>query len=109
MARRDSVTVSMAALTIGRFKAMLRVSLVWVSTSVGKTDDFAGRSRTSSKVSPSGIGPSSIGPSSHFLTERLKIHSNGHQRRWSSEVRLGYWFSLLISIKFGILGIYCHN
>src|SRR6185295_8250900 len=48
-----SVTVSIAALTIGISSAIVRVSLVAVRTSFGSTDDSAGTSRTSSKVRPS--------------------------------------------------------
>ena len=39
MARRDSVTVSMAALTSGTFSRMLRVSRVLTSTCVGSTSE----------------------------------------------------------------------
>ena len=58
MARRDSVTVSMAAETSGMFSEILRVSCVCVFTSVGSTEDFPGTSSTSSNVNPSRIGPS---------------------------------------------------
>src|ERR1700733_1205490 len=58
MARRDSVTVSMAADTSGIFREIVRVSCVRVFTSVGKTEDFPGTSSTSSNVNPSRIGPS---------------------------------------------------
>ena len=51
MARRDSVTVSIAALTIGTFSRILRVSRVLTSTCVGSTVECRGTSRTSSKVS----------------------------------------------------------
>src|SRR5438034_121420 len=51
-ARRDSVTVSMAALTIGILMVIRRVRRVRVSVSVGRTEDFPGTSKTSSKVSP---------------------------------------------------------
>jgi hypothetical protein len=50
MAVLDSVTVSMAALTIGMFRAMFLVSRVDVSTSLGRTDDSAGTSSRSSNV-----------------------------------------------------------
>ena len=60
IARRDSVTVSIAAETSGMFSRMRRVSWVPMSTRLGSTSDFAGRSSTSSKVRASGIGPSSI-------------------------------------------------
>src|SRR5215471_2952502 len=58
MARRDSVTVSIAAEASGMLMVSLRVNCVVVSTSVGRTEDLPGRSRTSSNVRPSGIGPS---------------------------------------------------
>ena len=46
-----SVTVSIAALRIGRLSAMSLVTRLRMSTSVGKTSDRAGCSSTSSKVS----------------------------------------------------------
>ena len=52
----DSVTVSMAALTMGIFKLMLRVSCVWVLACAGITSERAGSRRTSSKVRASGTG-----------------------------------------------------
>src|SRR5215471_16912566 len=58
MARRDSVTVSIAEEASGMLMASLRVNCVVVSTSVGRTEDLPGRSRTSSNVRPSEIGPS---------------------------------------------------
>ena len=53
MAMRASVTVSMAAETMGMLRWMLRVRRVDVSTDFGSTSDSAGRSRTSSNVSAS--------------------------------------------------------
>ena len=53
MAIGASVTVSMAEETIGRCRRIERVSRVATSTSVGITEEAAGRSRTSSKVRPS--------------------------------------------------------
>ena len=52
MAMCDSVTVSMAELTMGMFSAILRVSQVLVSASAGITALRAGTRRTSSKVRP---------------------------------------------------------
>src|SRR5579863_3784647 len=73
IARRDSVTVSIAAETSGMFSEILRVSCVLVSTSVGRTEDFPGTSSTSSNVKPSVIGPSI-----HLsLTDRILAGSNG--------------------------------
>jgi hypothetical protein len=46
----DSVTVSMAALMSGIFKRISWVRYVETSTSLGITEDFCGRIRTSSKV-----------------------------------------------------------
>src|SRR5579864_7395675 len=60
MARRDSVTVSMAALMMGTFSWILRESCVWVLASAGTTSESAGTSRTSSKVRASGTGKSII-------------------------------------------------
>jgi hypothetical protein len=56
MARRASVTVSMAALMMGMLSLILRVSQVDVSTSRGNTRDSAGTRSTSLKVSASRIG-----------------------------------------------------
>ena len=53
IAGRASVTVSIAAETIGIWIVMPRVSRVAVDTSFGSTCDSAGTSRTSSNVSPS--------------------------------------------------------
>ena len=50
MARRASVTVSMAADTMGMASSMRGVSRVAVETSLGRTEDSAGTSSTSSKV-----------------------------------------------------------
>ncbi len=53
MARRASVTVSMAALMSGMFSLIFRVRDVLVSASRGSTDEAAGTRSTSLKVSPS--------------------------------------------------------
>ena len=53
IARRDSVTVSMAEETIGISSAIVGVSRVAVATSFGRTADSAGTSSTSSKARPS--------------------------------------------------------
>src|ERR1700722_13216745 len=53
MAKRASVTVSMAAETTGRLTWISRVSLLANDTSRGKTSEYAGTSRTSSNVSAS--------------------------------------------------------
>src|SRR6266498_3113281 len=50
IARRDSVTVSIAAETSGMLSWILRVSLVFRPTSRGRTFEWAGTRRTSSKV-----------------------------------------------------------
>src|SRR5262249_24255269 len=60
MARRDSVTVSIAAEASGMLMVSLRVNCVVVSASVGRTEDLPGRSRTSSNVRPSEIGSPSM-------------------------------------------------
>src|SRR5437867_11109175 len=51
MAKRLSVTVSIAADSSGMFSAIREVRRVWRLTSRGTTEEWAGRSRTSSKVS----------------------------------------------------------
>ena len=53
---RDSVTVSIAALIMGTFNTIDRVSWVWVLTSPGITSERPGISKTSSNVSASGTG-----------------------------------------------------
>ena len=60
MARRASVTVSMAADTSGMFRLIRRVKRVAVDTSSGKTSEAAGTSRTSSKVRPSRLTLTSV-------------------------------------------------
>src|ERR1051325_8344450 len=55
IAKCDSVTVSMAALATGMFRAMWRVIQVRVSTCAGTTSLRAGRRRMSSNVRPSGM------------------------------------------------------
>ena len=52
MARRASVTVSMAADTSGTSRRMPSAMVVLVSTSAGTTSEAAGTRQTSSKVSP---------------------------------------------------------
>ncbi len=51
IARRASVTVSMAEEMIGMLSVRLRVSLAFVMTWLGSTSDGPGRSNTSSNVS----------------------------------------------------------
>src|ERR1051325_6250531 len=51
IASRDSVTVSIAALTSGTARRIRRVSRVLTSTCVGTTSECCGTSSTSSKVS----------------------------------------------------------
>jgi hypothetical protein len=53
MAIPDSVTVSIAADTIGVFNSMLRENFVLRLTFLGSTSEYAGTRSTSSKVSPS--------------------------------------------------------
>ena len=60
MARWDSVTVSMAADVMGMLMEMVRVNLVVVSASDGRTPLRAGTRETSSKVRASGIPVASI-------------------------------------------------
>src|SRR5882672_10401779 len=56
MARRDSVTVSMAADMRGVLRVMLRVRRVWVLTWVGTTSLYAGGRRTLGSVCASVTG-----------------------------------------------------
>src|ERR1700704_6987527 len=58
IARLDSVTVSIAALSSGTFSRILRVSRVETSTCVGSTVECCGTSRTSSNVSAVAIAVS---------------------------------------------------
>jgi len=53
MASISSVTVSIAADTMGVFSMMFRVKGALISTSLGRTSEKAGIKSTSSKVSPS--------------------------------------------------------
>ena len=57
----DSVTVSMAALMMGMFSRMLRVSWVCVFALAGTISERAGKSNTSSNVRASGTGKWIIG------------------------------------------------
>ena len=59
MASLASVTVSMAAETIGKLRRMARVSRAPMSVALGITELMPGRSSTSSKASPSGISSAS--------------------------------------------------
>ena len=87
-AMRASVTVSIAAETIGIASWRLRVSRVAVETSFGRTCDSAGTSRTSSKVRPSRANLSSSGqltplelrPTSISARELPKIATLYHRR-----------------------------
>src|SRR5262245_6965418 len=81
MARRDSVTVSMAADTSGTLIFSLRVKWVCVFTSAGRTELFPGTSSTSSKVSPSRIAPSII-PA--FRTVRVLKQRSPAGGRWAA-------------------------
>lgn len=62
IANRASVTVSIAALTMGMFRTMFRDTRVLVSTSLGSTCDLAGTSTTSSYVKPTRTSFSNIAP-----------------------------------------------
>jgi hypothetical protein len=56
IASSASVTVSIAAETIGVWRVISLVNLLDTSTVLGRTSECAGISNTSSKVSPSIIG-----------------------------------------------------
>src|ERR1700691_5733496 len=84
IARCDSVTVSMAELTTGMFKPILRVSQVRVSVWFGSTSLRAGSNKISSNVRPSGIVSGIMRVNfDHTLPDRL-TGSNRSIRRWSS-------------------------
>ena len=68
IARRASVTVSIAAETIGKLTRISRVNWLDNETSRGSTSEYAGTSRTSSKVSAS----SKI---------RISVHAGSFKRR----------------------------
>ena len=72
IAMRDSVTVSIAAEIIGMCREIDEVSLVFRSTSAGRTSDSAGSKSTSSKVSASGIESLAI----RDTRERLYINDS---------------------------------
>src|SRR5581483_10965078 len=90
IASRDSVTVSMAALTTGIFSAILRVRQVRISASAGSTLLRAGSRSTSSNVKASGRGEFSIyqyslshaGASHHPLGCALAPRSNSRLQAW---------------------------
>src|ERR1700722_2227054 len=79
IARRESVTVSIAAATMGIFSGTLRARQVRVSACVGSTEDLPGSSRTSSNVSPSGMAPSIINFSYSFAAFRV-AQKNVHKQ-----------------------------
>ena len=83
MAVRASVTVSMAALTRGMLRAILRDNWVVRSTSRGRTSEWDGTSMTSSNVSPSGIFSSNIADSFAFV--RKYQRENGSCSRSDAE------------------------
>src|SRR5579863_3735871 len=68
MAVRDSVTESIAALTIGMLRSIPRHRRVRTSTSFGSTSLYAGTSRTSSNVSASRSLSSSMSLYSAVMT-----------------------------------------
>ena len=71
IARREPVTVSMAAATIGTFSAILRVKRVLVSAAPA-SPTIAGSSRTSSNVKASGMARRASSP-------RLNVAAGGHK------------------------------
>src|SRR5271154_3550459 len=88
MARRDSVTVSLAAEARGILIVSLRVNCVAVSTSVGITEDLPGRSSTSSNVRPSRMGPSKFVGISYFRGgggDGSNLRGRGDQRSATSD------------------------
>src|SRR5215831_15790680 len=86
IARCDSVTVSIAALTRGIFSEISRVTHVRVSVWFGKTPLREGTSRTSSKVKPSGMTSGiicSLHDSNRVLNalRSRKLHVLGFRKR----------------------------
>src|SRR4051812_21350314 len=94
IARRASVTVSIAAEAIGSSSAIERVKRVAVETSFGSTSDSPGTSSTSSKVSPS------------FANFRGSSVSSSPESCFSNSIRRGYppWRSSLLERDGGQLG-----
>ncbi len=87
MARRLSVTVSMAADTRGMFRPISRVNFVTVFTWVGITSDGPGSSKTSSKVSPSRISMRlSVLRGGYSERARPWEGGNPHGRRWPNNL-----------------------
>src|SRR5450432_743735 len=80
MAVRDSVTVSMAALTMGMRRRRLRVSWAVTSTWRGRTLLSAGSSKTSSNVSASGTFASSM-PTPESAARRRRKAAHCIRRR----------------------------
>src|SRR5436309_3301015 len=82
-ARRASVTVSIAAERTGIASEIPRVRRVTVETSLGRTCDSAGTSRTSSKVSPSraNFSSSATRRSSSSLATCTSARERSYQRR----------------------------
>src|SRR5215208_1889865 len=81
MARRASVTVSMAADTIGICSEMLEVSRAAVDTWEGKTCDRQGTRATSSNVNPSLTNLSSTNINPPPLYENARAHGHVRQKR----------------------------
>src|ERR1700710_1379693 len=82
IARRASVTVSMAAEINGIASWIERVRRVSVETSLGRMSESAGTSRTSSNVSPSGPNFSSRAPSGTWAAKGSSIRSLPFDRAW---------------------------
>src|ERR1700752_2671520 len=106
IARRESVTVSIAAATMGIFSGTLRARQVRVSACVGSTEDLPGSSRTSSNVSPSGMAPSIINFSWGFVfcvaQKKTPINNSAQpDSLGSNAIQLSH---LTLMIKKAILG-----
>src|SRR5450631_746215 len=72
MARVASVTVSIAAESIGIFKLIFFVKLVRISVSRGRTSENAGNNKTSSNVRPSPKNFGGILPEEEFILAMCK-------------------------------------
>src|SRR3982074_3191130 len=92
IARRDSVTVSIAAETRGMLSWILRVSRVLRLTFRGRTLEWAGTRRTSSKVRAFWTGRIATPKSRIIRRSHLPVNSRAHVHRsidWCVKTRYG--------------------
>jgi hypothetical protein len=86
----DSVTVSIAADTIGVFNRMLRENIVARLTLRGSTSEKEGTSNTSSKVNPSAI----------ILSVRNDIIKSF--KKFRKSIIIFYFYEITVKKKFGV-------